>query len=119
MTTTTTLHMRNLQGTTYQKSLLLHQHAEIPRRVSSGLTLVDDNRVQQTPPANRLDHWILGLDIAESRPEHLTKSLRTLRQLFLLHDLERGDGDGAAERVAAVRRPVRARLHRQHHLLAT
>lgn len=102
---------------TYQQTLGLHQHAQIPSRVSVGLGLVNDNGIEQTLAANRLDQR--ALQILQALAEDVAELLGTLNHLFLLDNLQSTDGNGTAEGVTAVGRTVGAGLNREHDVLAT
>lgn len=109
--------MSDLQRPTYQQSLLLHQHAQVPRAVATSLALVNHDRVQQSLSTDRRDHAIPSPDVFQSSAEDLAQMLGSLHQAFLFDDFKGFDRHRAAERIAAVRGAVSARLHDHHHLL--
>ena len=80
--------------------------------MTTGLRLVDDDGVEEPFASDRRDHRVV--EIVQTLPEHMPESLRALDEVFFAHDLEGPHGDGAAERVAAVRGAVRAGLDGQH-----
>lgn len=108
----TPLNMRNLKSAAHQQPLVLHQHTQIPRAVPAGLGLVDDDRVEQAFPTDLFDHRIR--EVVQALPEHLSQQLCPLDHVLIADDLERADRDGAAQRVAAVRRAVGAGLDGEH-----
>lgn len=85
---------------TYQQTLGLHQHAQIPGGVAIGLGLINDNGIEQTLATNRLDQR--ALQILQALPEELAELLSTLDHLLLLHNLQSTDGDGTAQWVTTV-----------------
>lgn len=109
------LHL-NKDSITYQQSLLLHQHAQIPSGVSIGLGFINDDGVEQTLSAHRLNKR--ALKTLKSSPEQVTELLCPLNHTLLAHDLERTNGDGATKWVSAVGGPVGPGLDREHDVLA-
>jgi hypothetical protein len=101
---------------TYQQTLGLHQHAQIPGAVSIGLGLINDNSIEQTLATNGLNQR--ALQILQALPEKLAELLSTLDHLLLLHNLQSTDGDGTAQWVTAIGRTVGTRLDREHDVLA-
>jgi len=101
----------------YQETLLLHQHAQIPCAMAVGLALVDDDGVEQTFAANQGNHRVLGLNVAKTLSEHLSKHLSLLNHVLLLDDLKRSDSNGRTKRVTTVSATVSARLDGEHNLL--
>lgn len=86
---------------THQETLLLHQHAQIPGRVSIRLRLVDDNRVEQALAAHRLDDRVLnGL---QTIPEDMTQPLRPLDHMLVANDLKSPNGHRTSQRITAIR----------------
>lgn len=110
--------MSDFEGAAYQKSLLLHQHAKIPRTVATGLRLVDDDGVEQTLATDGGDHGVLLLDVAQALTEDLAEALGTLCELLLFHDLECLDSHGRAQRVTAVCRAVGTGLDSEHDIFS-
>ena len=102
---------------TYQQTLGLEQHAKVPRRVSVGLGLINNNGVEQTLAAHRLDDGTLnGL---QTVAENVTELFGALNHVFLLDDLQRSDSDRAGQRVTTISRTVSARLDGEHNVLPT
>lgn len=101
----------------YQETLLLHQHAEIPCAVAVGLALIDDDGVEQALTTNQRNHRILGLNVTETLSEHLTKDLSLLNHVLLLNNLKRSNSNGGTKRVTAVSATVSARLDGEHDFL--
>lgn len=85
---------------TYQQSLGLHQHTQVPGRVTICLRLINDNGIQQTLSAHRLNQRTL--QSLKTLSEHVTKLFGALDHLLLLYDLKGTDSDGTAERVTTV-----------------
>lgn len=83
--------------------------------MSVGLGLINDNSIQQTLAANRLDHR--ALQILQALPEDVAELLSTLDHLLLLHDLQSTDRDGTAQWVTAVGGTMGAGLNREHDVL--
>ncbi|KAI3475961.1 hypothetical protein L1887_62519 [Cichorium endivia] len=98
-----------------QQTQMFKQQAELPRAPAFGrLCLVDDNGVEQTPAADTGKQGVV--DLHELLAELFAKLLCALGKLFVDQHVDGSAGDGASERVAAVRRTVLARLDAQHHL---
>lgn len=102
---------------TYQQTLLLEQHAEVPCAVTTRLGFVDDDGVEKTLTAHLLDHGVL--DCLQSLPEDMTQRFRLLHHVLLPNDLQGPDGDRASQWVAAIGRPVRTGFDGEHDVLAT
>lgn len=79
------------------------------------LGLVDDDGVQQALAADGSDQG--AVEFAQTIAEDLAELFGPFDHLLLVDDLECADGNGAAERVAAVRGPVGTRFDGQHNLL--
>lgn len=101
---------------TYQQALFLEQHAQVPSRTAVGGRLVNDAGIEKTLAADNLEDG--RLEVEEALAENLTKTLSVLNHLLLLNQLQGANGNGAAQRVAAVRGTVCARLDDHHDLLA-
>lgn len=104
------------QTRTYQETLLLQQHTEIPSRVTVGLGLVNHDRIQQTLSTHGLDHG--ALDGLQSTAEDMAQFLGALNHLFLLNNLEGSDRDSATQGVTTVGRAVGTRFNGEHDVLA-
>lgn len=81
-----------------------------------GLGLVNDNGIEQTLAANRLNQR--ALQILQALPENVAELLSALDHLLLLHDLQSADRDGTAQWITAVGRTMGAGLDREHDVLA-
>lgn len=101
---------------TYQKALALQQEAEIPRSSARSSRLVNDNSVQQTLAADRLDNG--RLEGSHAIAEDVAQTLSIGSHVLLLENLQSSNGDGTAQGVAAVGRTVSSGLNNQHNLLA-
>lgn len=101
----------------YQETLLLHQHAEIPCAVTVGLALVNDDGIEQALTADQGNHRVLGLNITKTLSEHLSKDLSLLNHVLLLDNLKRSDSNSGTKRVTTVSTAVSARLDSEHNLL--
>ena len=76
----------------------LQQKAELPRCTSArARALIDDNGIEQPPPAHLLDKR--GTQLPHAVAELLAQSLRTLRQPLFNQDVQRSHRYGATERV--------------------
>lgn len=93
-----------------KQSLGLEQQAQVPCAAAfRALGLINHDRVQQTLAAHFLDPPSAGADSFEGLETfaHVaTKSVGSVRQLFLLDDLQCGGSDSASERVATIRGTV-------------
>lgn len=105
----------DLEGASYQQSFLLQQQAQVPRAVAARARLVDDDGVQQAFAAHEREHRVL--QAREPVTEHPAQAVGALDHALVADEFEGADGDGAAERVAAVRGPVRAGLDGEHDVL--
>lgn len=100
---------------TYQQTLCLHQHAQIPSSVPVGLGLVNDNGIEQTLAADRLDQG--ALQVLQALPEEVAELLSAFDHLLLLNNFQSTDRNGTAQWVTAVGRTVGAGLDREHDVL--
>jgi len=75
-----------------------------------------DDRIEQPSAAHARDR--VRVNALEGRAEEIAHPCRILRQVLIAQDLQGGDGDGAAERVAAVRGSVLPGVDREHDLVA-
>ena len=76
--------------------------------------LVNHNRIQQSLPPHALHHAPFRHHSLQLPPKKLSQPRRPLHQPFLAHQFQRANCHRRAERIAAVRRAVRARLDREH-----
>lgn len=90
-----------------QKSLALEDAAQVPRSTTfCTLRLVNHDRVQESLSTNFLDPTSVGSDgfeVLETLTHLLTKSLGTVREVFVDDDFERSLGDSTSERVLHTR----------------
>lgn len=99
-----------------EETLALHQEAELPGRAAfRALALLKDDGVEQSPATDLLDKW--RADRLDLLAENLAEPLGPVGEVLVDEDIERGHGDGTAERVAAVSRAVLSGLDGQHDLL--
>lgn len=102
----------DFQSAAHQKPLLFQQQAQIPSGVTAGAGLVDDDSVEETHATDGLDNRVA--QVLEALPEEAAKTISAFDEPLVADDLQRADGDGAAERVAAVGGAVGAGLDGQH-----
>lgn len=109
--------LMNRDSDTYQQTLLLHQHAQIPSGMSIRLRLVNDDGIEQALSTHCLDDR--ALDSHQPIPEQVAELLCTLHHVLLAHDLKRANSNGTAQWVSAVGRTMGTGLDREHDVLAT
>lgn len=79
------------------------------------LVRLDDNGVEETLAADSCDHG--RLKVAQPLPEDLAHCKSILRQIFLLHDPQRGHGNSTGQRVAAKGGAVLSGFDGHHNLV--
>jgi hypothetical protein len=82
--------MKTARGT-YQKTLCLEEHAQVPSAVTIRLALVDDDGVQKTFATDSGDHGVV--DVLQTLTELLAHSLSALNHVLLLNKLKSTDSD--------------------------
>lgn len=85
---------------TNQESLLLHQQAQVPGRMSVRLRLVNDNGVEQALAAHCLDDRIL--DSLQTITEDMTQLLCPVDHILIANDLESPDSHRTSQRITAI-----------------
>lgn len=111
-----TIYMNSLDiQSTYQQTLLLHQHTEVPCRVSIGLRLVNDNGIEQTLATDGLNHR--AVDGLQAIAEDVAELLGPFDHLLLLDNFQSPDGHRTTQGVTAISRSVSTRFDGEHNIL--